>query len=315
MKSTDVLTFGEVMGVFITAENPKIEKEKKYLFASAGAEANVAVTVTQLGLKSKFVSKVGNDEIGKAVLNQLNNYGVDTTSIKLANLPTGLMIRNYDQINEVESVYYRKNSAGSSLSESDICEPDIVDSRWLHVTGVTMAISDSAYKTVLKATKIAFECGIPVSLDLNIRKKLWNKTEASEKIMTVLPYINYLFGGVNEYQTIWNKKSPLENILKARLSGINTCIMTNGSKPLLISTDLENFEYEPKIVKTKDSVGSGDAFVGGTISGILAGLSLKEALRQGSICGGIIAANIGDWSKKISGNLGVLNSELGLAND
>ena len=91
--------------------------------------------------------------------------------------------------------------------------------------------------------------------------------------------------------------------------------MTNGSKPLLISTDLENFEYEPKIVKTKDSVGSGDAFVGGTISGILAGLSLKEALRQGSICGGIIAANIGDWSKKISGNLGVLNSELGLAND
>ena len=113
MKSTDVLTFGEVMGVFITAENPKIEKEKKYLFASAGAEANVAVTVTQLGLKSKFVSKVGNDEIGKAVLNQLNNYGVDTTSIKLANLPTGLMIRNYDQINEVESVYYRKNSAGS----------------------------------------------------------------------------------------------------------------------------------------------------------------------------------------------------------
>jgi 2-dehydro-3-deoxygluconokinase len=309
MKKNDLFTFGEIMAVFLTASNQSLEFEQNYLLQAAGAEANVSVAVTNLGLSVKFLSKVGSDKLGMFVISKLREYGINTNHIKEVKSPTGLMIRNFDSHRELETLYYRKNSAGSTLSENDIRESDISNSRWLHITGISMAISENSYLAVLKAAKIAQRNKICVSLDLNIRKKLWTDEEAAKKIKTILPYVNFLFGGVKEYKIVWNHDSSERNLRAASEFGIENCIMTNGEEKIQFISGKVFDHYSPIKVETQDSVGAGDAFVGGTIAGILGGMKVADAIEQGSQCGAIVASSIGDWNRKIAGKNGILKLE------
>jgi len=83
-------------------------------------------------------------------------------------------------------------------------------------------------------------------------------------------------------------------------------IMTNGPEVMRILDRGERFDFEPHKVKIVDPVGSGDAAIAGTISGILAGLSLKDAIAQGSKCGAMVASVLGDWAGMVEGKGGLL---------
>ena len=87
-------------------------------------------------------------------------------------------------------------------------------------------------------------------------------------------------------------------------------IMTSGPEKMRIMHCGEYFEFAPEIVEIVDPVGSGDAFISGTICGILAGLDIRTAIKQGSKCGAMVASTMGDWAGMVSGKNGVLPTEV-----
>src|SRR5919201_131516 len=174
----EVVTLGETM-VLLLAEQPGPMREATtFRRHIAGAESNVAVGLSRLGHVSGWVSRVGDDEFGRAVVFRIRGEGVDTSRVMTdPEAPTGLVIRERREVGPVEQVYYRRGSAASRLSPDDVDAAYIAQASFLHLTGITPALSATCREAVFAAAEIAAEAGVRVVLDPNYRSKLWGRDE------------------------------------------------------------------------------------------------------------------------------------------
>ena len=306
----DLYTLGEVMALFLATDTDDMSSAHTFELSAAGAEANVAVAITRLGLTASLVTRLGKDKLGENVLNSLSDEGLDSSLFTRVDSYTGALVRNRGKGNPLEITYLRAGSAGSTICANDVSESDIVNSRWVHLTGISVAISESSTGAVRKAMELARANCIPISFDLNIRRKLWSEEQASKILVSLLRDIELVIGGEDEFSVVWGSKDPEENLASASKSGVRTCIMTAGDQKMRILHQGVRFDFAPNIVETIDPVGSGDAFVGGTIAGILAGLSIEKAIEQGSMCGALVASQLGDWTGLPYGSAGVAERTL-----
>ena len=307
---SDLYTLGEMMGLFLAIDTDDVATARKFELSAAGAEANVAVAVTRLGLSASLVSRLGKDNLGENILAGLKNEGIQVGGIKRVDSYTPALVRNRGQDNPIDVTYLRKSSAGSTISIEDIDEKIIASSRWVHVTGISVAISESSAGAVAKAMELARKNSIPISFDINLRRKLWSEAEASKALRLLIHDVELLVGGVDEFAVVWGSSDPEENLRLASAAGVRTAIMTAGDQMMRVLHDGQRFDLMPDIVPTVDPVGSGDAFVGGTIAGILGGLSLRDAIAQGSKCGALVASTLGDWTGLPKGASGVMSQSL-----
>ena len=282
----------------------------KFERVTAGAEVNVAVTLSRLGLKAQYFSRFGNDQLGSVMLADIEAEGVDVSLAKRVDSFTGAMVRNPGKSAPVEITYLRKGSAASTIQPSDILDSYISSTRWLHATGITCAISDSGAKTVKHALEKASQLKIKSSFDLNIRRKLWSEEQARKVLEPLAHDVELLIGGEDEYQVVFGQADPKEILLEANKRGCKIAVMTKGDQKMRFSIDGKYEEITPPKVVAIDHVGSGDAFTGGVISGLLSGMSAKGALEQGSICGALVAGMFGDWTGIPTGVAGVIDKEI-----
>ena len=282
----------------------------KFERVTAGAEVNVAVTLSRLGLKAQYFSRFGNDQLGSVMLADIEAEGVDVSLTKRVDSFTGAMVRNPGKTAPVEISYLRKGSAASTIQPSDILDSYISSTRWLHATGITCAISDSGAKTVKHALEKASQLKIKSSFDLNIRRKLWSEEQARKVLEPLAHDVELLIGGEDEYQVVFGQADPKEILLEANKRGCKIAVMTKGDQKMRFSIDGKYEEITPPKVVAIDPVGSGDAFTGGVISGLLSGMSTKAALEQGSICGALVASMFGDWTGIPTGVAGVVDKAI-----
>ena len=289
----------------MSTDTDNVKTAHQYQLSAAGAEGNVAVAATRLGLDVYFQTKLGRDFLGDNVIAQFNSEKVATEHFIRTENYTGTLVRNRGQEEQLDVTYLRRCSAASTFEPTDIDLKVLAQSRWLHVSGITVALSDSAHETVAYAISKAREFKVPISLDLNIRRKLWSNAKASISLRELAHDIELLTGGVDEYQLVFGSEDPEENLKLAAAKNIKTLIMTAGPDQMRILHHGERIDYQPEEIKVVDPVGSGDAFIGGTISGILGGLDLMGAVAQGSRCGAIVASTLGDWAGMVNGVRGV----------
>ena len=308
--STDLFTFGESLSVFISSDTDSVMSATKFERVTAGAEVNVAVTLSRLGLKAQYFSRFGNDQLGSVMLADIEAEGVDVSLAKRVDSFTGAMVRNPGKSAPVEITYLRKGSAASNIQPSDILDSYISSTRWLHATGITCAISDSGAKTVKHALEKASQLKIKSSFDLNIRRKLWSEEQARKVLEPLAHDVELLIGGEDEYQVVFGQADPKEILLEANKRGCKIAVMTKGDQKMRFSIDGKYEEITPPKVVAIDPVGSGDAFTGGVISGLLSGMSAKGALEQGSICGALVASMFGDWTGIPTGVAGVVDKAI-----
>jgi len=282
---------------------------KKFERVTAGAEANVAVTLSRLGLKSTFFSRFGNDQLGSVMLADIQAEGVDVSLAKRVDSFTAAMVRNPGKSAPVEISYLRKGSAASTIEPADILDTYLSTSRWLHTTGITCAISQSGAATVKHALAKAASLGIKASFDLNLRRKLWSESDAKNTLQPLAENIEFLIGGEDEYQVVFGSSEPKKVLLEANNRGCRIAVMTKGDQLMRYAIDGEYGEITPPKVVAVDPVGSGDAFTGGSIAGLLSGMSEFDALTQGSICGASVASMFGDWTGIPTGSAGVVDKE------
>ena len=305
----DLFTFGESLSVFISSDTDSVLTAHNFERVTAGAEVNVAVALSRLGLKTQFFSRFGQDQLGDVMIKDIAAEGVDISTVKRVPFFTGAMVRNPGKDAPVETTYLRKGSAASTIDASDIKDEFLTNARWVHTTGITCAISESGAAAVAHALQRAKELGASSSFDLNLRRKLWSDEQAAKTLNPLAKNVEFLIGGESEYEVVFGSKDAKAVLKEANDRGCKIAVMTNGDQPLRYSINGEFGEIIPPKVVAVDPVGSGDAFTGGTIAGLLSGMDPLDALRQGSRSGARVASMFGDWTGLPTGSGGVINED------
>ena len=175
----DVLTYGEAMGVVESERVGPLRLGGSMRMTVAGAENTVAVGVSRLGGTARWVGVVGDDEVGALVRRTLTAEGVEADGVAAdPDRSTGLMLKERRTSGVTRVHYYRRHGAGACLAPEHVVEGDVRRTTWLHLSGVTPALSASAREAARHAAELAAVTGTRFCFDLNFRSALWSADEA-----------------------------------------------------------------------------------------------------------------------------------------
>lgn len=284
------------MALFIADEEGTLDNVSKFTKALAGAEANVAIGLSRLGHNVKYITKLGNDPFGKYIYNKLLEEKIDVSSVKFTDeYPTGFMLKSKTSKGDPDIFYFRKGSAASHMTPNDI-DCDAIEINHIHITGITAALSKDTLDTVYKMIQIGKENGIRISFDPNIRKSLWKSEDEMVATLNEIAFnCDIVMPGIKE-GFILTGSDNVDVIADFYLRrGVKAVIIKIGDRGAYVKTKDESFTVSGyKVEKVVDTVGAGDGFATGVISGLLEGLTLKDAVKRGNAIGAIIIMSPGD---------------------
>lgn len=311
----NIVTIGETMVMMSAIYEGELDEKGKHELHVAGAESNVAVDITRLGipgLQTTWVSRLGDDDAADFVLRELSGK-TNVVAPKIKGEKTGRYYANNVRAPDgsLTSVptYDRKGSAASKLRFSDV-ERAINAANWLHVTGITPALSDSCLETILRAVRHAYALSKPVSLDVNYRRQLWKPEEAAAVIGTMAIYSSIVKVGLDEADELWGEKTPEGHAdFFALLSG-GIAIVTLGEQGAMAKYGSHRARARGYKINVIDPRGAGDAFMAGFLATFLNkttwaefGQMRKNGVRQklledclavANVCGALTCTKRGD---------------------
>ena len=174
-----VITLGETMALMDQQGIGDLFHSPSFTLSIGGAESNVAIALARLGIPVRWIGRVGADGFGALIARELRAEGVDARIIEDDAAATGLMVKERGTGELIRVRYYRDGSAGSRLRSRDLAASDLAGAGILHVTGITVAVSDSARLAVRAAIDAARVAGVAVSFDVNYRSRLWRDRDAA----------------------------------------------------------------------------------------------------------------------------------------
>ena len=248
-----------------------------------GDTLNTAVAAARLGSNVGYITRLGNDSFALGLQEMILKEGIQLSPNRAAKASTGLYFVSIDNDAQREFVYYRKNSAGTLLSPDDI-SPDLIKSaKIVYASGITMAISESSRKAVVKAFKLAKEVGVMTAFDPNYREALWQSVERTVDAMNdILPYVDIFLPSFPEDTAMMINFNRPEQVLDYFLfRGIKLVVVKAGEQGCYIGYKKE-VQHLPAIsIKAIDTTGAGDAFNGGFLHGIAQEESLINCAKLG----------------------------------
>lgn len=291
----EVVTLGEAMVVFNPSDYLPLDYVHSFTKGMAGAEANFSIGIARLGHEAGWISRVGDDPFGRFILKSLRGEGVDISRVKVdGEHPTGVYFKEKKSARNINVYYYRKGSAASFMSPEDLDEEYIASAKLLHITGITPALSLSCRDTVYRAMQIAKKNGVMVSFDPNIRLKLWSIEECRKTLLDIAKYVDIVLPGQEEGKHLLDTDNP-EEIARSFLSlGAKIVVVKLGPKGAMAMTDKETVYDSAPDVPVVDTVGAGDGFAAGFITGVLNGWDIKRCLRLANDVGSMVVASNGD---------------------
>jgi 2-dehydro-3-deoxygluconokinase len=290
----DVITAGETMVLGVPPRPGRLRHAGSLELKIGGAESNLAIALSRLGLSAGWAGYLGDDEPGQLVLDRIRAEGVDTSQVRrIERLPTGLYLR--EQIGTDVRVYYYRQGSAATTMQRDAFEPGYLGgAKFVHLTGITPALSDGCRAFVLWAAREAGASGARVSFDVNYRSKLWGTKEAREFAEEILPDVYLLLAGDEEARALWDRDD--EALVRELASlGPEEVVLKTGSAGSLALVDGEILEHPAFTVSEVDPVGAGDAFAAGYLAGHLWGLPAEERLRVANAMGALSVATLGDY--------------------
>jgi 2-dehydro-3-deoxygluconokinase len=297
MTQTEVLTFGEAMAMFIANKTGDLSQVSEYTKAMAGAETNVSIGLSRLDHSVKWMSKVGNDSFGTYITQTLESEGVDISSVQIdSDNSTGFQLKSKVENGDPVVEYFRKNSAASKMTIQDFQSENFIEAKHLHMTGIPLALSKSVREFSFHVLQSMKAAGKTVSFDPNLRPNLWNSEEEMIQVINDVAFqADWVFPGIKEGQILTGYQNK-EDIVDFYLNrGVKLVIVKLGEEGAYFATSTER-ELVPGFVVNEvvDTVGAGDGFAVGVISGILEGLSIQEAVTRGNAIGALAIMSSGD---------------------
>jgi 2-dehydro-3-deoxygluconokinase len=297
----EVVTLGEVLAAFTAPSGAPLADAATFERHIVGAESNAAVGIARLGHRVAFIGRVGADGLGTAALRALRGEGVDVSGVRIEDgAPTGLLIRERRTLGPSEVLYQRAGSAGSRLGPEDVemARATIASARWLHVTGITPALSPTAAAAVRRSVELARAAGLVVSLDVNLRRKLWPDDVAAPVLRDLVRQVDVVLASPDEASVVTGTAADdPERLAEAVLAlGPSIAILKLGPDGALAIERGGASVRRPAIpvAAVVDPVGAGDAFAAGFIVARLEGGDLARALDVANACGAAAVCAVGD---------------------
>lgn len=307
MPENEVVTIGEVMALLLAPAGVPLGEAAHYEQQHAGAESNVAVGLVRLGHRVGFVSRLGDDRLGRRILRDLRGEGVDVSAVTLdADLPTGLILR--DALGHGVSVdYHRAGSAATRLAPAALPLEAIRSARVLHLTGITAAISETARACVLAAATAARGAGVTVTFDPNVRMRLATAERWREIVEELTDLADVLLVGADDAASVGIQ----DPIAWAHERGVGTVVLKDGARGATESQLSPPFRtpsgaregveaarvWRQRAVTVRevvDPVGAGDAFAAGWLSAWLRGLDPDRRLAEAAAVAACVVGSRGD---------------------
>ena len=207
-KDYDLITFGESMVRLSSANHMRLEAASQLDVSVGGAEWNVAVNAAQLGLRTTWVSRLVDTWSGRMIANTARAHGVDVSHVVWEPFDGVGRVRNGFYHLEIGAgprasavTYDRGHTAISQMTAEMVdWKALLARTRWLHVSGITPALSPTLAETVVTVFRAAAEAGIGTSYDLNYRGKLWTPEQAREANAKIVPHVRVLIGNEEDFE-------------------------------------------------------------------------------------------------------------------
>jgi len=301
-----IVTFGEIMLRLATPNYQRFTQAAAFEATYGGGEANVAVSLSNYGLSTSFITRLPNNDLGNACSMSLKKFGVDTQNINFGGNRIGIYYLETGAVNRPSKVIYdREYSAFSEVTPETFNWDEIFkDTEWFHWTGITPAVSESAAATCLAACKAAKAKGIKISCDINYRAKLWNWGKKAQEVMPELvSYCDIILGNEEDAEKVFGIKPPHTDVDKGIVDAqafqyvckemmtlfpaaqkviitLRGSINANHNTWTGVLFDGKTLFQAPtyNITHIVDRVGGGDSFMGGLIYGLLSYNSDQQAL-------------------------------------
>lgn len=290
-----VVAMGESMLLAVPPSPGRLRHASSVLLKVGGAESNVAIGLARLGVEAAWVGVLGDDEPGQLVLDRIRAEGVDTSGVRrLEGRPTGLYLRE-EVAEQVRVYYYRRGSAASTMAPGCI-DPGCLDgAAYLHLTGVTPALSHDCGEFVHWAAQEARSRGVRVSFDVNFRSRLWDATTARAAVERVLPLVDLLFVSEEEADALWGWADEDAGIRALAAAGPEEVVLKRGRDGSSLWLKGDRWDAAPFAVREVDPVGAGDAFAAGYLAAELRGAGPQERLRTANGMGALCVSSLGDY--------------------
>ncbi|MDR2571357.1 MAG: sugar kinase [Oscillospiraceae bacterium] len=289
------LSFGEIM---LRLKSPGVERllqSPMFEASFGGGEANVAVSLSNYGCDSAFLSVLPDNAMGDACLSELRRWGVDVSHILRGPGRMGAYFLEAGANQLPSKVLYDRSGSAISLAKPGDIDWNSVFTGidWFHITGITPAISETAMELSMESVKEAKLRGITVSCDLNFRANLWKYGKDAPSVMNLLvDYVDVAIANEEDVQKSLGITTDVEveqgNLDHAKYKALSAAVLANFPNMRMIAITLRESKganingwaaclndrssfYESKIYEINDiidRVGGGDAFSAGFIYGL-----------------------------------------------
>lgn len=285
------------MGLLISQEEGAFEHVGAFYVTTCGAEFNVAIGMQRIGHPVGYYTKLGDDPFGKRIVNTMQAEKISTELIDFSqDRFTGFMLKSKVSQGDPAIFYFRRNSAASTMSPEDVERLDLSRYGAIHMTGITPAISESARAAAEALCAKAKAEGMQFSFDPNLRPQLWPDRQVMIDYMNTMAGKSDIFlPGINEARILVGTDVP-EEIAQFNLNrGCGVVVVKLGTRGAYYATAQGEAGYVDGFpAKVVDTVGAGDGFAAGVLTGRLEGLSWEESVRRGNAVGAIQVMSLGD---------------------
>ena len=310
--SRNLIAIGRVsVDLYGQQTGSRLEDVATFAKAVGGCPANVAIGVARLGLAAALISRVGDEPMGRFVLEQLARERVETRGVRVdPQRLTSLVLLSVRDEQTFPLIFYRENCADSALCEDDIDASFIASSRAIVVTGTHFSIPAAA-RAQRKAIDIAKAHGRRVVLDIDYRPNLWGlgghdagesryarSARVTSALTGVLPHCDLIVGTEEEMHVAAGLEDTLEAIRRIRAlsnaiivckRGARGCVVFAGPIPDVLEQGLVAAGMD---VEVHNLLGAGDAFLAGFLNGYLRDAPHEVSARLANACGALAVSRL-----------------------
>jgi len=305
----DVTSLGEAMLRLSVPSGQRLHAIGLLQAHIGGAESNVLIALAALGRQTAWHSQVPDSLLGRMVLRRLRAAGVDTGGVALE-ADGRLGIYFYEPAAGPlpgEVIYDRADSSFTRIRAEQVDWDALLDTRIVHLTGVTPALGDASRRLFEELFDRARASGVPISLDVNYRSKLWDADEANALLRRILPSVDLLICGTADARRVFGLQGDGVDLLEqlAELNGGRDTVLTCGAEGAMALTGGVFHSVESVSTGIVDRLGTGDAFAAGVIDGWLDS-DLATGLRRGAVLAAVKLDMHGDSVEVTRGRLEML---------
>jgi 2-dehydro-3-deoxygluconokinase len=289
MSAVDILSIGEPMLEF----NQTRPGDPRYLQGFGGDSSNMIIAAARSGARTAYVTRLGDDEFGRMFRALWEAEGVDARGVATdPQAHTAVYFVSHGPQGHVFS-YLRAGSAASRMRPEDLPLDLLRAARFVHASGISMAISASAADTVLAAFEAARAAGAKISFDSNLRLKLWPLARARATIGAAAAMADYFFPSIDDASALSGLEAPEANLEWAHRLGAKQVFLKLGADGVIASDGTRRERIAGHRVNAVDATGAGDCFCGAALARLAAGDSLVDAARYANAAAALATAGFG----------------------